>query len=122
MNPSDRTYPITADLEYRLMKDGQTLDHGAGETKTMSTSSVWFRSDKVLQVGILVQLAITWPALLDKMIPLKLVIFGRTVRVEGNFAQLDILRHEFRTRAIPALREQPATISSLAGRTMTVSA
>ena len=100
-SPSDRSYPIRADLNYWVIKDDRVLITGTGHTKTMSGRDLWFESNKCLGVGNLVELAITWPVRLDHTVPLRLFVEGRTVGVEGNSTKIEIKRHEFRTSRAP---------------------
>jgi hypothetical protein len=95
----DSSYPIDADVEYRLIERASMVAAGTGRTKTMSSSQVVLESQQSLPVGMLVELAVTWPVWLQSTVRLKLHIFGRTTRIAGNFTVIDILRHEFRTVA-----------------------
>ena len=95
----DRAYPISVDLEYRLFANGRVLITGTGRTVCLSRRCVWFESEKTLPVGVLVDLAVTWPALLENKIGLKLRIYGRTVSSPDQCTVVQILRHQFRTRA-----------------------
>ena len=97
--PTDGSYPIATEVEYRLMQQEHVLGIGAGRTKTISSSCVVFESERALPVGLLVELAVTWPVRLENSVTLKLQILGRTVSITGNCTIVDILRHEFRTAA-----------------------
>lgn len=118
---SGQSYPMRVDLNYRLIGVDGELDQGSGQTMALSCTSVWIESDKPLRVGLLVELGITWPVYLDDKIPLRLVVKGRTVSADGNFARIEIARHEFRTRGMSRDRKSryPAVTAK---RTMTVSA
>ena len=121
-NPPDRIYPIRADVHYRLMDGDRALGCGSGQTKTMSSRSVWLKSDGSLRIGGLIQLDVVWPVRLNNRVALKLVITGKTVKVEGQSARVDILRHEFRTRALPFEDRTHSTAALSTGRTMTATA
>src|SRR5581483_3862037 len=116
----DSSYPIEADVEYRLMEQASVVAGGTGRTKTMSSSQVVLESQQSLPVGMLVELAVTWPVWLQNTVPLKLHIFGRTTRMSGKFTVIDILRHEFRTVAPEAStdsdgsRRRPSSATSTA--------
>jgi hypothetical protein len=43
-------------------------------------------------------LAVSWPALLDNVLPLKLIARGRLVRADGTQAAMTIEKYEFKTR------------------------
>ena len=110
--PTDGTYPIGADVEYRLLERQRVVSAGTGRTKTISSSCVVFESERTLPVGLLVELAVTWPVRLDNRVGLKLKILGRTVRVAGNCTAVDILRHEFRTQPLRTFSERAGAQSS----------
>lgn len=111
----DRSYPMTSELEYRLVGPAGVLARGRGWTQAMSGTAVWIESDQALRVGALIELAVAWPVRLDKKIPLRLIIHGRTVRAAGNYAKVEILRHEFRTRAQPSKDGQHRPLVTAAG-------
>lgn len=75
----------------------------------MSSSQVVLESQQSLPVGMLVELAVTWPVWLQNTVRLKLHIFGRTTRISGNFTVIDILRHEFRTVAAQVSSDSDAS-------------
>lgn len=116
----DRSYPIRADVDYRVMEEDRVLSSEKGRTRTMSSTHVWLEYDKVLRLGVLVELAVMWPVCLDGRVPLKLIIAGRVAQVQGKYAKVEILRHEFRIR--PLTRHHQPSGSKSVGRTMTASA
>lgn len=97
--PTDGSYPIGTDVEYRLMERNRVLAAGTGRTRAISSSHVVFECERGLPVGFLVELAVRWPVRLESGVGMTLRILGRTVRVTGNCTAVDILRHEFRTEA-----------------------
>jgi hypothetical protein len=62
-----------------------------------SSKGFAFRSDVPLSVGCRLQLDVEWPAELDGRIPMKLVVTGRVVRVDGLVVCVTIEKREFRT-------------------------
>lgn len=118
---SVQCYPIRVEVEYQLMKDDRILKRGTGYTKNMSRTSVWLHSDNLLPAGMTVQLGLSWPVLLENKTPLKLVIFGRTARTEGDCTLVHIASYEFRTRSLlTANRTSLATPAAI--RTMSTPA
>lgn len=118
---SVQCYPIRVEVEYQLMKDDLVLKRGTGYTKNMSRTSVWLHSDQVLPAGMPVQLALSWPVLLENKTPLKLVILGRTTRAEGDCTLVHIVSYEFRTRSLQnTIRTSLTTPSAI--RTMSTPA
>ena len=118
----ERSYPIKADLDCLLLDASGVLERGHGQTQAMSRSSVWLESDLALRLGVLVELGITWPVRLDNKVPLRLIIYGRTVSVDGKYAKVEILRHEFRTRGLAFGSHQQRRPALTAERTITASA
>ena len=113
---------MRADMDYRLMGTSSVLERGHGQIMTMSRKSVWLESDNAFRVGALVELAVTWPVRLDNKIPLRLIIHGRTVSADGRYAKVEILRHEFRTRALSSVNREPLRTAATTGSTVTASA
>jgi hypothetical protein len=105
-NPNERRgssrQAIEREVQYRLLgrKDGEV--NCSGKTLNISSSGVLFTTVDALVPGHRVELAIDWPAQLNNKCALKLVARGRVVRYEGDRAALEILQHEFRTRATRA--------------------
>jgi hypothetical protein len=77
---------------------------GRGETTDVSSSGFAFRSDAPLTPGCRLELDVEWPAELDGHVPMKLVVTGKVVRVDGFIVCVTIDRREFRTSA---RRHQP---------------
>src|SRR5271170_8072232 len=102
-NPNERRGSqrrgIEREVQYRILsrKDGDI--NSSGKTVDISSSGVLFTTTETLLPGRRMELAIDWPAQLDNKCALKLVARGRVVRFEGDRAALEILQHEFRTKA-----------------------
>jgi hypothetical protein len=90
---------IEQNVQYRLLdrRDGDLS--GAGKTLDISSSGVIFTTSHTLLPGRRVELVIDWPAQLNHKCALKLIARGRVVRFEGDRVAIEILQHEFRTRA-----------------------
>lgn len=71
---------------------------GQGKSLNMSRSGVLFTTESALLEGQRIELAVSWPVLLDDVLPLKLVASGRLVRSEGMRAAMSIQKYEFKTR------------------------
>jgi hypothetical protein len=63
----------------------------------MSSTGVSFTTQQPLAMGTLIELAISWPALLNDSCPMKLMVFGRVVRSGKGMAASTIEKYEFRT-------------------------
>ena len=71
---------------------------GSGQTLNISSSGVWFTTDGILTAGFPLELSLSWPALLNDVCPMKLMIYGCVVRSDHDGAALAIERYEFRTQ------------------------
>lgn len=98
---------IERDVRYRVLnkKDGDA--EATGKTLNISSSGVLFTTQHMLPPGRRMELDISWPAQLDNKCSLKLVARGRVVRFEGDRVALEILQHEFRTKATRASSDLP---------------
>ena len=97
-----RRYGIHLDLRWRLVRRRNVVDAGTGQTIDFSSRGILFRAGRQLTVGYSIELSIQWPALLDKIAPMQLVVSGRIVRVSGSEAAIEMRQHEFRTAGAPA--------------------
>ena len=100
-----RRYVIERDVKYRLLSGSNVAESGMGRTLDISSSGVAFTIEKPLAVGTIVELSVSWPALLNNSCAMKLMLFGRVVRSDSRLAAMTIERYEFRTqgRAIPQI-------------------
>jgi len=97
---SHRRYPMQVDLEYKMLDGRKVLKTGIGRTLNLSSSGILFESEDALPIGSSLRLSIEWPARLDNRVGLTLCVMGRTVRSSGTCTAVEILSHEFRTRAL----------------------
>ncbi len=112
-------FRIQRELRYKLL-DGDTVTaRGAGQTVDISSAGVAFDTDTALRTGAYVELSISWPAMLSGDLPLRLVVFGRVVRVEGRRAAALIHKYEFRiqgaSRNKTMAAEEPAVLRRWTG-------
>jgi hypothetical protein len=92
-------YPISLEVEYRLLNGSPVVRAGFGRTCNISRCGVLFETDDTLPPpSAEVEMLVQWPFLLDGLCPLRLVIRGRVVRTEGKSVAVRIKRHVFRTR------------------------
>ena len=94
---SHRRYPITLEIEYKLLSKGRVERLGAGKTLNVSSGGVLFEAKEVLPPGSSVEVLMAWPFLLEGVCPLKLVIQGRVVRSASKQIAVRTDHHEFRT-------------------------
>ena len=93
---------IEREVSYRVLNDKAGEVASAGKTVNISSSGILFTTDHMLLPGRRVEISINWPAKLDNKCALKLVARGRIVRFQDGIAALEIMHHEFRTKAIKA--------------------
>jgi hypothetical protein len=113
-------FAIQSELRY-LLNNETLIASGNGHTLNLSSRGVLFTTEQRLTVGSTVELSIGWPAKLDEICPLHLVILGRVVRSDARTAACTIEEFEFRTSAsahglVPSVRgsleEHPQTPTS----------
>jgi len=95
---SKRRFKIEQNLRYKLLYGSRVAESGSGKTLNISSSGVWFSTENVLGTGLPVELSMTWPARLNDVCPMKLMIYGCVVRSDKDGAALSIERYEFRTQ------------------------
>ena len=76
---------------------------GSGRTVNISSGGVLFTTQSHLREGDEVELAISWPVLLNNLTPIKLVATGRLIRSDDACAAMRIKKYEFRTRGFSSL-------------------
>lgn len=98
----DRRYGIQLDVRWKLLHRRRVLDSGLGRTRDLSSRGVLFEIDRLLPAGTRLQVAISWPALLHGVAPLKLVAAGRVVRSNGTCTAIRMTQRDFRTAGASA--------------------
>ncbi len=92
-------FPMQRELRYKLLKDGATVEAGVGETVDIGSGGVSFQTSRDLPAGNFIELSISWPVLLEDNCPMRLIVFGRVVRTDGNKCACTIDKYEFRTQS-----------------------
>lgn len=92
-------FPFERELRYKLLKDNAVVESGVGRTINMSSGGVAFLLDHDLKPGAYIELAISWPVLLENSTPMRLIAFGRVLRSAGHRSVCTIEKYEFRTQA-----------------------
>jgi hypothetical protein len=89
-------YRLDLTVRYRCRAAG-TVVLGEGLAVNISSGGVLVASQHQMDAGVLVELSIEWPALLDGRTPLQLMAFGRVLRRGDSHFVASVERHEFRT-------------------------
>jgi hypothetical protein len=105
---SCRRYPITLEVEYKLLNKGRVERLGSGKTLNMSSGGVFFEATDTLPAEGPIELVMNWPFLLEGVCPLKLVMRGHIVRRDGQRIAVHAKHHEFRTAGSRAMRASSA--------------
>ncbi len=90
-------FPIVREIRYRVSTRENLFETGVGSTVNISSAGVMFSTEKPLLPGRRVEVAISWPAELNRSTALKLVARGRIVRTEDGHAAAELQNFEFRT-------------------------
>jgi PilZ domain len=106
-------FPLHRELRYKLLEDDTIVASGCGETLDVSSGGVSMSLDQPLTMGAFVELSVSWPVLLDQTCPMRLIAFGRVVRIEGKRAACTIDKYEFRTQA-----RKPQVVTPIRSDTM----
>jgi hypothetical protein len=101
---SRQRFPIEQEVGYKIFGSHKSVVQvGLGMSLNMSSTGVLFTTESTLPPGERVELAMSWPVLLNDMLPLKLVARGRLVRSAGTQAAMSIEKYEFKTRVLKRL-------------------
>ena len=93
---SKKRYALELDVEFRVLGRFSSIA-GSGKLIDISSSGVAFTNTVQLKLRTNVELAITWPILLNGTCPLRLIMIGRVVRSSRGFTAIHSRQHEFRT-------------------------
>jgi c-di-GMP-binding flagellar brake protein YcgR len=110
---SKRRFEIRQEVRYKMLYGYRIAETGSGRTINISSGGVWFTTESALTMGMPVELAINWPALLNDSCPMKLMIYGCVVRATDTDAVVAIERYEFRTQGSRSFQQQQQPAVSL---------
>ena len=95
---SDRRYPISADLQYRITNRRKVIETGSGRTVDISSNGVLFETRLPLPRGLKIELRILWPVVSAGSPRLELHAEGRTVRTQQNRTAVQIQKYAFQSQ------------------------
>ena len=101
---AERRYGLELDIQWKVLHRRRVLDTGTGRTRDLSSHGILFETGRALPVGSYVEAAVSWPARLHGVAPLKLTAAGRVVRSDMGGTAIRMVQHEFRTVGGPAQR------------------
>lgn len=93
-----RRYRIELPLRYQVSAGSHKGVQGFGKTCNISSEGVLFKSDQALEVGESIKLSVEWPALLNGVHRLILVLQGTISRAHRGLIAMKFVRTEFRLR------------------------
>jgi hypothetical protein len=103
-----RRYALHLELQYKVMPAHQIQHVGTGRTVDLSSAGVAFTTTGALPVGARIELGISWPVLLNRNCPLKLVVAGKVIRSAPSLTAVRMERYEFRTVGSRGIRMMTA--------------
>jgi hypothetical protein len=108
-------YPIILELQYKLLNKGRVEHLGAGRTLNISSGGVLFEADSLLHPTGSIELAMTWPFLLEGICNLKLVMRGRIVRCDTSSKAIAVKAeyHEFHTAGVRVAKVRTMTAAAV---------
>jgi hypothetical protein len=92
-------FEIHREAHYKITEDGLVVANGCAETVNICSEGVAFQAEGRLKRGAFVELSISWPALLNGNCAMRLIVFGRILRVNGQRAACTLEKYEFRTQS-----------------------
>jgi hypothetical protein len=98
---SKKRFHIEREVRYKLLNGHNIAASGVGKTLDMSSAGISFTTETPLAAGTLVEVSISWPALLNDNCPMKLMVFGRVIRSDDRLAAATVEKYEFRTSGRP---------------------
>ena len=95
-----RWYPIPLQLRYKATSKWGTV-YGSGQSRMMSSQDIIFAPGDGLQPGMIAEIVVAWPPLLDDRILLELVLKVSITDSQDGVAEARILAYDFRAADSP---------------------
>jgi hypothetical protein len=103
-------FPMNRELRFKLLEDERIMAVGMGTTTNMSSGGVAFQAEANLPEGSFIELSVSWPALLDDVCPMRLIVFGRVLRGSGPAKVCSVEKWEFRTQSRKVAASMPLRV------------
>jgi PilZ domain len=101
---SKQRFDMELELIYRTLNQGQIVAQGFGTTRNLSSGGLQFQPTDPLSQGDEIELTIQWPALLNNLSRLNLVLRGRVIRCDALGCAAKIERYEFAAQVVLPMR------------------
>ena len=108
-----RRYSIQLAVQYKIVKNYLVVGTGSGHSLNLSSNGIAFATAQPLKVGSYLELAISWPVLLNQSCPLKLVASGRVVRSDHECTAITMDRYEFRTQGAKSMQSAGSPLPAM---------
>jgi hypothetical protein len=92
-------YSVSLQLRYKATSTLGPVE-GLGQTRMMSSQDIIFAPADGLEPGMIAEIAVAWPLLLDGHIGLQLVLETAITGSQDGVAKARILAYDFRTRRL----------------------
>ena len=92
-------YSVSLQLRYKATSTLGPVE-GLGQTRMMSSQDIIFAPGDGLEPGMIAEIAVAWPLLLDGHIGLQLVLETAITGSQDGVAKARILAYDFRTRRL----------------------
>ena len=95
-------FPLHLAIKYRKIGPPTLSEWTLSESVNISSGGLFFKTPEPLTPGQALEVMVSWPVLLDKHIPLRLVTKGPVVRNVAGGTAMRFETYEFRTSQISA--------------------
>jgi len=89
-------FPLQEPVEYRLILSKRFSIAGKGQTLNVGSGGILFSTQHLLPVGAMIELVVEWPARIDGLLAMKLVVAGRVLRSDHRQAAVRLEKHQLR--------------------------
>jgi hypothetical protein len=104
-------FPIGRELVYHAVSSSSRRS-GRGVSRDISSGGISFSAGHSLPAGEEVEISISWPALLDGRLGLRLWVIGTVLRSDSETAVCTIDKYEFRIEGRAYRRESASAASA----------
>ena len=109
----DLTYPVRAEVEYRLKQGRRIVEVGQTQSVSLSGSEIVINSARRLTPGMEIELILSWPGPLGTLGSLLLRIKGRTSNGRGKRTRIQIGRYRFEAGSTLARAKGPQRVKAV---------
>ena len=90
-------YPISLEVEYKLLEGTGARQKGSGRTINISSGGILLHLEENPPNIRSIELSVKWPFLLDGLIPLQWIVRGNIVWTAANRLAIEVIDHAFHT-------------------------